>query len=242
MPSTAPGPSNPGRVAGFWYLLLTLLAPIRLMYIPAKLFVPSNPAATVANIAAHESLMRVGIVADLLAGVVLIFLVLAFYRLFKGVDQHLAVLVIILGGIMPALIDFIGVVYDAGVLMAAHSTALGAHGGDFMSVFDASHRQAIAILFINLRERQNTAAELLWGVWLLPLALLIYRSSFLPRFIGVWIFVNGLAYIVGCFTGWLAPQYQAEVFNAEFPLLFGELALMLWLVIKGARTPQTAPA
>lgn len=238
MTSTPPGPSNPGRIAGLWYLAITLLGPIRLLYIPAKLFVPNDAAATVNNVAAHELLIRVGILADLLSGVVLIFLVLAFYRLFEGVDQHLAVLVVILGGIMPALIDFVGVIYDAGALMAAHETALVAHGGDFMSLFDASHRQAIAILFLNLRERQNTAAELLWGVWLLPLALLIYRSRFLPRFIGVWVSLNGLAYIVGCFTGWLAPQYQARVFNASFPILFGEIALMLWLLIKGARPPQ----
>jgi hypothetical protein len=72
---------NPGRVAGFWYLLLILIGPLRLIYIPSKLFVDGNATATVNNIAAHEWLFRFGIVGDLICGVILIFLVLAFYRL-----------------------------------------------------------------------------------------------------------------------------------------------------------------
>lgn len=98
-------PRNPGRVAGFWYLLLCIIGPLRLMYIPDKLFVHGNAPATVNNIAAHALLFRLGIAGDLTCGVILIFLALAFYRLFKGVDQYLAVLVVILGGVMPAVIE-----------------------------------------------------------------------------------------------------------------------------------------
>src|SRR5712691_8318737 len=95
--------NNPGRVAGFLYLLLVLVGPVRLIYIPSKLFVTGNATATVNNIAAHEWLFRFGMVADLVGAVVLIFLVLAFYRLFKKVDQYLAVLVVMLGGVMAAV-------------------------------------------------------------------------------------------------------------------------------------------
>jgi hypothetical protein len=76
---------QPRRVAGLWYLLLVLAGPIRLIYVPSKLFVHGNAAATASNIAAHEWLFRFGIISDLLGPVILIFLVLAFYRLFKGV-------------------------------------------------------------------------------------------------------------------------------------------------------------
>ncbi len=221
---------NPGRVAGLWYLLLCVLGPVRLMYIPDKLFVHGNATATVNNIAAHEWLFRFGIVADLLCGVILIFLTLAFYRLFREVDQYLAVLVVILGGVMPALIDFVGVVGDAGALMAVR-------GADFLSAFDKPQRDALAMLFLRLRDHQNTAAEILWGAWLFPLAALVYRSRFLPRFLGVWLVINGFAYVLISLTGVLLPQYQGKVFAYSQPALFGELALMLWLVIKGAK-PQ----
>jgi hypothetical protein len=217
-------------VAGFWYLLLSVIAPLRLMYIPSKLFVRGNATATVTNIAAHEWLFRFGIVGDLLCGVILIFLVLAFYRLFKGVDQNLAVLVVIFGGVMPAIINFVSVVSDAGVLMVVR-------GGDFLSVFDKPQRDALAMLFLRLRGQQTTAAEILWGVWLLPLAMLVYRSRFLPRFLGVWLTINGFAYVIISLTGVLLPQYQGQVFTISTPALFGELAIMLWLVIKGANPP-----
>jgi len=149
-------PHNPGSVAGFWYLLLVVIGPLRLIYIPSKLFVHENATATVNNIAAHERLFRFGTVGDLVCGVILIFLVMAFYRLFKGVDQNLAVLVVIFGGVMPALINFVGVVSDAAALMVVR-------GGDFLSVFDKPQRDALAMLFLHLRDHQNTAAEILWG-------------------------------------------------------------------------------
>src|SRR5260370_25274178 len=196
---------NPGRVAGVWYLLLCLIGPLRLMYIPGKLFVHGNATATVNNIAAHLWLFRFGIVGDLACAVILIFLGLAFYRLFKGVDQYLAVLVVIFGGVIPALINFVGVVSDAGALMVVR-------GADFLSVFDKPQRDALAMLFLRLRDHQNTAAEILWGLWLLPLAILVYRSRFLPRFLGVWLTINGFAYAILSLTGILFPQYQGKLF------------------------------
>lgn len=224
---------NPGRVAGFWYLLLVLIGPLRLIYIPSRLFVEGNATATVHNIATHEWLFRFGIVSDLACGVILIFLVLAFYRLFKGVDQNLAVMVVIFGGVMPALLYFVGVVSDAAALMVVR-------GGDFLSPFDQPQRDALAMVFLNLRDHQNTAAEVLWGVWLLPLALLVYRSRFLPRFLGVWLALGGAAYVMLSLTGELLPQYQNKVFAYAQPVFLGELAFMLWLLIKGARPPAEA--
>jgi len=223
------------RVAGLWYLLLVLLGPVRLMYIPSKLFVHGDATATASNIAAHEWLFRLGIVSDLICGVILIFLTLAFYRLFKEVDQNLAVLVVILGGVMPSIIDFVNVVSDAGALMVVR-------GGGFLSAFDKPQRDALVMLFLRLHDHQNTAAEILWGIWLFPLAILVYRSRFLPRFLGVWLVINGFGYVTLSLMGLLLPQYQDKVFLISQPALFGELALMLWLVIKGAKPPALGVA
>jgi hypothetical protein len=225
---------NPGRVAGLWYLLLVLLGPVRLIYIPTKLFVTGNATATAHNIAANEGLFRLGIAADLACAVILVLLTLAFYRLFAAVDRNLAVLVVIFGGVMPATIDMVGVVSDFAALTVAH-------GPDFLSVFIPAQRDALALLFLKLRDSQNTAAETLWGVWLLPLAVLVWKSRFLPRFLGVWLAFGGFAYIALSFTGVLWPQYQGRVFAYSQPAFFGEIALMLWLVIKGAKPPAHAP-
>jgi hypothetical protein len=219
--------SRNARVAGFLYLLLTIAAPFRLIYIPSKLFVRGNATATAANIAAHESLFRLGMVSDLFCGTILIFLALALYRLFRGVDQNLAVLMVVLGGVMPATIDFFNVLNDAAVLIVVR-------GADFLSVFEKPQRDALALLFLRLHHQEIVAAEILWGLWLFPLALLVLRSGFLPRFLGFWLIINGFAYLAMSLTGLLFPQYEDMVSNIAFPALLGELAIMLWLLIKGA--------
>jgi hypothetical protein len=140
------------------------------------------------------------------------------------------VLVVILGGVMPALLYLVNVVSDGGALMVVR-------GSGFVSAFDKPQRDALAMLFLRLHDEQNIAAEMLWGAWLFPLGMLVYRSRFLPRFLGVWLVINGFAYVILCFTGLLLPQYQGKVFLLSQPAMFGELALMLWLVIKGAKPP-----
>ena len=222
--------NNPGRVAGFLYLSLIIAAPLRLIYIPSTLFVRGNATATANNIAAHESLFRLGMVSDLFAGIILIFLLLALYRLFKGVDQNQAVLMVVLGGLMPATIDFLNVLNDAAALMLVR-------GADFLSVFEKPQRDALALLFLRLHHQEIVAAEILWGLWLFPLAILVLRSGFLPRFLGLWLIINGFAYLAMSFTGLLLPQYEDLVSKITFPALLGEMAFMLWLVIKGAKPP-----
>jgi hypothetical protein len=210
------------------YVLLGVLAPYRLMYIPSTLFVRGNATATADNIVAHEMLFRLGMVSDVLCGVILIFLTLALYRLLNGVDQSLAVVMVIVGGVMPATIDFLNVMNDAAALTLVR-------GADFLSVFEKPQRDALAMLFLRLHHQVIVGAEMLWGLWLFPLAMLVYRSRFLPRFLGVWLIINGFAYLIISFTGLLLPQHEQMAFNIAFPALLGEMAFMLWLVIKGAK-------
>src|SRR3989475_8266474 len=217
--------SRNARIAGLLYLTL-LTAPLRLIYIPSKLFVRGDATATANNIAAHETLFRLGIVADLFCGVVLIFLALALYHLLKEVNQKLAVLMVILGGVLPSAIDFFNVLNDAAALTLVR-------GADFLSAFDKPQRDALAMLFLRLHQQEIVAASILWGLWLFPLALLVYRSGFLPRFLGVLLTINGFAYLAMSFTGLILPQYELKVSNILFPALLGEMAFMLWLVIVG---------
>jgi hypothetical protein len=131
-----------------------IAGPIRLMYIPSKLFVHGNASATATNnIAAHETLFRLGIVSDLFCGIILIFVVLALYRLLKGVDQNHAVLMVILGGVLPSAIDFFIVLNDAAALILVR-------GADFLSVFDKAQRDALAILFLRIHGQGILAAEI----------------------------------------------------------------------------------
>lgn len=228
------------RIAGFLFLLLIVVAPIRLIFIPTTLFVSGDAGATLANIAAHETLFRIGIFSDLLAGVLTLFVTLALYRLFANVERRLAVMVVILGGIFPTAIYFFNILNDAAVLLIARAPG-------FLSVFDKPQRDALAMLFLRLHGQEIGAAMVFWGLWLLPLAGLILRSGFLPRFLGCWLVLNAVAYLAQSVTWSVLPQFDDVVTRIAFPLQFGEVALMLWLLLCGARrslrrTPVPLPA
>src|SRR2546425_10168576 len=184
------------RVAGALYLLL-LFAPLRLIYIPSALFVRGNATATANNIAAHELLFRLGILGDLFTGTMVIFVVLALYRLFKGVDQSLATLMVILGGLTVAPIYFLNTLNDVAALLLAR-------GADFLNVFEKPQRDALAMLFLRLQHHGVRVNEIFWGLWLIPFGILVFRSRFLPRILGVWLILNSLPYLATSVTGLLS--------------------------------------
>jgi hypothetical protein len=216
------------RTAGLLYLLVILAAPIRLVYIPTTLFVSGDAGATVANIAAHETLFRFGIFCDLASGVLMLFLTFAFYRLFENVDRKPAAAMVVLGGVLPAAIYFFNVLNDAAVLLIAR-------GPDFISVFDKPQRDALALLFLKLHGQEIGAAMVFWGLWLLPLAWLVLRSGFLPKVFGWGLALNGLAYLAQSVTWSLLPQLDDLVTRIATPLQFIEILFMLWLLVFGAR-------
>ncbi len=220
--------SRKARVAGFLYLLLAIAGPVRLIYIPTTLFVHGNAPATTSNILAHETLFRLGIISDLFCGTIIIFVTLALYRLFKNVDRYLAVLLVILGGVLPAALDYFIVLNDSAALILAR-------GVDFLSAFNKPQRDALVMLFLRLHDQEVLAAGIFWGLWLIPLGILAYKSRFLPRFLGAWLVVNGFAYLANSLTGLLFPEYQKAVVSVTFPILTGEVAFLLWLLIMGAK-------
>src|SRR5215469_13676488 len=209
--------SRNARMAGLLYLTL-LSAPLRLIYIPNKLIVIGNASATSANIAAHETLFRLGILSDLFTATMTIFLTLALYRLFKGVDEGLARLVVILGALVVTPIYFLNTVNDAAALLFAR-------GPDFLSVFDKPQRDALVMVFLRMHHQGVLANEIFWGLWLFPFGLLVYRSGFLPRVLGIWLMLNCFAYLATSITGMLWPQYEDTVSNWVFPLMLGEVAI-----------------
>ena len=114
-------------------------------------------------------------------------------------------------------------------------------GADFLAVFDKPQRDALGMLFIRLHSQGIFIDEIFWGLWLFPFGLLVFRSGFLPRFIGVWLMINCFGYVALSITALFFPAYYGAAFNWAQPVLFGELAIMLWLLIKGAKVP-TAPS
>ena len=218
------------RVAGAIYLSMVFTAPFSLMYIPAKLIVRGDATATASNILAHETLFRFGIVADLLSTVIFICLGIALYRLLCGVNKTTASLMLALV-LVSAAVGFTNVLNNIAALILFR-------GADFLAVFQKPQLESLGMLFLRLHDQGIIINEIFWGLWLLPFGVLVMRSRFLPRILGAWLIVNGFAYVALSFTGLLLPQYQGIVYRFIFPILFGEMAIMLWLAIKGANVKR----
>jgi len=225
--------SQKARVAGALYILASLVGFLRLIYIPNNLIVSGNAAATASNIAAHETLFRWGIVSYLIASVLFLFVTFALYRLLEPVDRRLGIMMVILGGLIPTTIFVVNSVTDVGALLFVH-------GADFLSAFDKPQRDASAMLFLNLHHQLDLANAIFWGIWLIPFGLLVYKSRFLPRFLGVWLMIGCFGWLVFSITGFLAPGQEEKVFTYGQPFILGEVATMLWLVIMGAKEQQLA--
>jgi len=221
--------NNPGRFAGLLYLFTSIVGFFGMMYVPSKLIVHGNAAATASNIAANETLFRLGIAGQLIGQAGFIFVALALYDLLKGVNRRHASLMVTLV-VVQIPIAFLNELNSIAALILVR-------GADFLSIFEKPQRDALAMLFLNLHFHGLVVDEIFWGLWLLPLALLAYRSRFLPRFLGVWLALAGFAWVILSLTGVLSLQYYDKVFTFTQPAVFGELAFMFWLLIKGAKPP-----
>ncbi len=219
--------SRNARVAGILYLAVVLISPIRLIYIPSVLFVSGNAAATANNIAAHELLFSIGIFADLLNATLEIFLVLALYRLLNPVHRTLATIMVILG-LADVPIFFLNTLNDIGALQFSL-------GANYLSAFGHAQQDAMVMVFLHLHHYGIVINEIFWGLWLLPFGFLVYKSDFLPRVLGVLLMVNCFAYLAQNFTGIVLPESAEFISNVMFPFQFGEVAIMLWLIIMGAK-------
>jgi hypothetical protein len=226
---------NPGRFAGLLYLLMSIPGAFALIYVPNKLIVDGNATATANNIAASETLFRLGIAGQLISQAGFIFVALALYDLLKGVDQrHASLMVTLIVVSIP--IAFLNELNAMAALVLVR-------GADFLSILKKPQRDALALLFLNLHSHGFDVAAVFWGLWLFPLGLLVYRSGFLPRILGVLLMVNCFAYPVTSFTSLLLPHHEDIVSRWMMPLQFGEVLFMFWLLIKGANPkPLAGPA
>jgi Domain of unknown function (DUF4386) len=220
------------RIAGSLYLLLALIGPIGLLYVPGRLIVLENASATADNIRASEWLLRLGIVSDLVHQIVAIFLVLALHRLFRAVNENLARLMLILGALVSVPIVFVNTLNAAAALVLVG-------GADFLTVFPRPQLDALAYLFLRLHSQGITVVSIFWGLWLFPFGMLVIRSGFIPRALGFLLMVAGVGYVVSSFVSIGLPEYGPLVSQALSPLMVGELPIIFWLLIWGAKGPGT---
>src|SRR5438552_9449623 len=176
------------RVAGAVYLSMVVTGPFSLIYVPSKLIVRGNAASTADNILAHETMFRLAILADLVGSVIFICLGIALYILLSGVSKTWAGLMVAFV-LVSAAVGFLNTLNNIAALILFR-------GGEFLSVFDKAQLNALGYLFIRLHSQGISIDEIFWGVWLFPFGLLVFRSGFLPWWIGVRLMINCFGYVV----------------------------------------------
>src|SRR5437870_6933514 len=169
------------RIAGAVYLSMVLTAPFSLIYVPSKLIVRGNAAATADNILSHETMFRLSIMGDLVGQVIFICLAIALYRLLRDVNKTWAWLIVSFV-LVSAAVGFLNTLNNIAALILFR-------GGEFLTVFEKPQRDALAMLFLRLHTHGVFIDEIFWGLWLFPFGLLVFRSGFLPRFLGLWLII-----------------------------------------------------
>lgn len=220
------------RTAGALYLVVVLCGLFSLMYVPNKLIVWGDAAATADRIMASEMLFRAGIMSGFICMTAFILLPLVLYRLLKEVNHACAALMVVFA-LISAPISFLNLTNQFSMLQLLSDS-------EYLKAFDANQLHALVMLSLNSYFAGDLIAQIFWGLWLLPFGVLVYRSGFLPRILGVLLVIACFCYLFDSFARTIFTGYGATAF-ANYILLpsaIAELGICLWLLIIGIK-PST---
>jgi hypothetical protein len=219
------------RWAGIFYLVTIAAGVFAELLVRGRLVVRDDAAATAANIAAHETLYRLGLAADLVMLASYVAVTLLLYDLFRPVDRRLSLL--------AAFFSLVGIAVLAGnslnhiaPLMFLQSAPPGA--------FETAQWQALALASLKMHSRGYNVTGVFFGTYCVLIGYLAFRSGLLPRALGALMAIGGLAYVTSSFALFLAPGLAARLPDATILGGIAELSFSLWLVVKGvaARTSR----
>ncbi len=219
-------PGTYARVAGLLYLVPLFCAPFSMMYVPSVIVVPGDAPATATRLLASESLFRLGLVSDAAVFLSEVALTAVLYVLLRPAGRALA---------LTAAFARLAMAVIQGVNLFPHLAALQVlHGAHYLTALDASQRQAVALFALDLHGLGVHVWELFFGLHCAVVGVLIYRSTFLPRALGVLMGIAALGYSLNG-LGNLALPGAARILAAVVGVaaLVGELPFLGWLLFKG---------
>jgi Domain of unknown function (DUF4386) len=214
------------RIAGALYLINILGGFFAIGYVRAALVVPGDATTTARNIVAHELLYRLGLAIHIVVLLTNIPLAVIFYDLFKVVNRRLSLLVL--------FFLLVGTTIEGASLLNQFAPLLLLQGGQAVSGLTAEQIQAQVSLSLALQPIGYSLAQVFYVGYLLLAGFLIFRSTFLPRAVGVLLAIGGVCYLIYSFAGILAPTFAAHLVPyIQLPSGIGELSLCLWLLVMG---------
>ncbi len=222
------------RMAGLFYLLYMITTIFADVLGRSKFIVYGDAARTATNIMAAQLPFRLGFVGDLVSTALFFLAACALYVLLKPVNPGIALSFVLLnlGGVAVYAINLLNQL--AALLLLS--------GADYLKVFQIDQLQALAMFFLTLYKNGSWIAQVFFAAWLLPLGYLVFKSSFLPRILGIIIMIHFLGWLSTFLQFFLFPGFQALT-TVTYPLgLISELGLTLWLLVKGVKEPAPVAA
>jgi hypothetical protein len=229
MDNKIPSLNKSARTAGVLYLCFIILGIYSLKFVQSQTMVSGNAVATSKNILDHEFLFRSGILSSIIAYFIFLPLVLSFYQLLKDVNGYLAKLMV-LSVIVQIPISFLLDLFNFASFLILK--------GEVLKKLSFAQRLDLFWLFIRLHRNGIALLEIYWGIWLIPLGLLVYRSGFISWIIGVLLIAGGIAYIADSTTFLLFPNAGDFVSKFINVASLAEILIMLWLLIVGVRAKK----
>lgn len=221
------------RTAGVLILVTAVFAIFSMQYVPSTLILPGDAAATANNIMASEGLFRLAIASDVVIFLIEIALVVLFYELLRPVNTTLS-LVAAAARLGMAIIQGINLLYKFAALLLLS-------GAGYLTVFQPDQLHALALLFLNAYDFVVYIWGLFFGLHLLVLGYLVYKSGYIPRILGVLLLIIALNYLAQSFGAILLPQYKT-IFGMLTVIGYFEIVWPLWLVIKGVKDQSPGAA
>jgi uncharacterized protein DUF4386 len=214
--------------AGLLYVLASSLAPFAYLYVPGVLLVQGDALATADHVRASENLLRAAIFAELYGVTILIFASLALYQLFKRVDPWNSTVMAVLM-LVSVPISYVNALNLIAPLVLLKSPAIAA-------VLDRGQVAAQVMVFLRLHDYGLVINQIFWGLWLFPIGVLVMRSGFIPRWLGVPLFIAGAGYVINSLGTLLLPPALRWITQYGQVLGVGELPLFnFYLLIWGVR-------
>jgi hypothetical protein len=196
----------------------------------SSLIVEGDIVKTANNIMASESLFRLSILSALLVQVGHLFLVLLLYKILKPVNKNWAVLMVILMLIGIPITMFNELNRFAILIM------LG--GINNLSAFNIEQVHSIIPMLLDFHSHGIFIVEIFWGLWLFPMGYLVYKSTFLPKILGILLILAGIGYLIEFFTFIANPNFFEKINGITQIFLMGEIVFPIWLVIMGINTDK----
>ncbi|MDR6920743.1 DUF4386 domain-containing protein [Chryseobacterium sp. 2987] len=222
-------PNKTARLAGFIYLIVMAAGFFSLMHVPSQLINWEDSRITFQNISSSPQLFRLGIAGSMICYIAFMLLPLVLYRLLKNVNETHARLMVIFA-LMSVPISFLN-------LQSRFSVLTIIEGADYLKGVNAEQLQSQIMLLLNSYNKGILIVQIFWGLWLLPFGYLVYKSGFLPKFLGVFLILGCVGYVANVFARTLIPDFSAYPVSSyiTLPASIGEIGTGLWLLILGVR-------